>query len=177
MTSMAEPPHGRGEETGGGTAPRETAHHETVADEQALAALARRLAVALPARALLALEGDLGAGKTTFAKALAAAVGVDPADVVSPTFGLVHVHPVPPRPGGPQRIVHADFYRLAGAGDLAEIGWEEATAGDCWVVVEWPSRAAAALCPDRLDVSIRIDSPVARTLVFTPRGRFSPGPW
>jgi len=150
---------------------------ERVADEAALAGVARRLAAALPARAFVALEGDLGAGKTTFAKALAAATGVDPTDVVSPTFGLVHVHPVPARPGGPRRIVHADFYRLAGVGDLAEIGWEDATAGDSWTLVEWPSRAAAALPPDRLDVAIRIDSPTARTLSFTPRGRFRPGPW
>jgi len=166
---------------GGGSAPGRTAAEGgravRVADEGALADLARRLAASLPARACLALEGDLGAGKTTFAKALAAAVGVDPAAVVSPTFGLVHVHAVPPRPGGPGRIVHADFYRLAGAGDLAEIGWDDATAGDAWTLVEWPSRAAAALPADRLDVSIRIDAPTVRTLTFTPRGRFRQGPW
>jgi tRNA threonylcarbamoyl adenosine modification protein YjeE len=154
---------------GGGT--------ERVADEAGLRAVARRLARTLPPRALLALHGDLGAGKTTFVKAMAAAAGVDPADVVSPTFGLVHVHAVPPRPGGPERIVHADFYRLGGAADLHEIGWEDATAGACWVFVEWPSRAEEALWPDRLDVEISVAGETARSLEFTPRGGFPAGPW
>ena len=116
-----------------------------VPDEAAVAPLAARLAAALPARAFVALSGDLGAGKTTLVKAIAAAVGIDPAEVVSPTFGLIHVHEVPPRDGGPRRLVHADLYRLSGPGDLEEIGWEEATAGPVWVFVEWPERAGAAL--------------------------------
>ena len=148
-----------------------------VPDEAALAPLARRLVAALPPRAFVALEGDLGAGKTTFVKAVAAAIGIDPTDVVSPTFGLIHVHDVPAAhdqaaPEVPERLVHADLYRLSGAGDLAEIGWEDATAGQCWVFVEWPSRAADALPADRLDISIIIDSETARTFQFTPRGHF-----
>jgi len=150
----------------------------TVPDEVALAPLARRLAAALPPRAVVALEGDLGAGKTTFVKAIAAAIGIDPSEVVSPTFGLIHVHGLPaasdrPTPDGPERLVHADLYRLAGAGDLAEIGWEDATAGRCWVFVEWPSRAAEALPADRLDIAISIDSETARTFRLTPRGSFA----
>ena len=66
-----------------------------VPDEAALAPLARRLVAALPPRALVTLVGDLGAGKTTFVKAVAAAMGIDPTEVVSPTFGLIHVHDVP----------------------------------------------------------------------------------
>jgi len=149
-----------------------------VPDEAALAPLARRLVAVLPARAIIALEGDLGAGKTTFVKAVAAALGIDPTDVVSPTFGLIHVHDVPaahrrPTAEMPERLVHADLYRLSGAGDLAEIGWEDATAGRCWVFVEWPSRAADALPADRLDIAISIDSETARTFQFTPRGDFA----
>jgi len=149
-----------------------------VPDEAALAPLARRLAAALPARAFVALEGDLGAGKTTFVKAVAAAIGIDPTDVVSPTFGLIHVHDVPaahdrPTPELPERLVHADLYRLVGPGDLAEIGWDDATAGRCWVFVEWPSRAPKALPAGRLDIAITIDSETARTLSFTPRGAFT----
>jgi tRNA A37 threonylcarbamoyladenosine biosynthesis protein TsaE len=162
----------------------------TVPDEAALAPLARRLVAALPSRAFVALEGDLGAGKTTFVKAVAAAMGIDPAEVVSPTFGLIHVHDVPhallpdaatahdrPTSQSPKRVVHADLYRLAGAGDLAEIGWEDATAGRCWVFVEWPSRAADALPADRLDITISIDSETARTFQFTPRGDFTLMAW
>ncbi|MFM1997421.1 MAG: tRNA ((37)-N6)-threonylcarbamoyltransferase complex ATPase subunit type 1 TsaE [Planctomycetota bacterium] len=144
-----------------------------IRDEAAVAPLAARLAAALPARAFIALSGDLGAGKTTLVKAVAAAVGLDPAEVVSPTFGLIHVHAVPPREGGPRRLVHADLYRLSGAADLEEIGWDEATAGPVWVFVEWPERAAAALPPDRLDLTIGIDSETGRTLSFMPRGGFA----
>ena len=154
----------------------------TVPDEPALVPLARRLMAALPSRAFVALEGDLGAGKTTFVKAVAAAIGIDPTEVVSPTFGLIHVHDVPaahdrPTREVPERLVHADLYRLSGAGDLAEIGWEDATAGRCWVFVEWPSRAADALPADRLDIAIHIDSETARTFRFTPRGDFTLATW
>ena len=153
-----------------------------VPDEAALAPLARRLVAALPPRAFVALEGDLGAGKTTFVKAVAAAIGIDPTEVVSPTFGLIHVHDVPaahdrPTSQSPKRLVHADLYRLAGAGDLAELGWEDATSGRCWVFVEWPSRAADALPADRLDITISIDSETARTFQFTPRGGFTLMAW
>jgi tRNA threonylcarbamoyl adenosine modification protein YjeE len=153
-----------------------------VPDEAALAPLARRLVAALPPRAFVALEGDLGAGKTTFVKAVAAALGIDPTEVVSPTFGLIHVHDMPAANGQPTRetparLVHADLYRLSGAGDLAEIGWEDATAGRCWVFVEWPSRAPKALPADRLDIAISIDSETGRTFRFTPRGIFTLATW
>lgn len=161
-------------------------HIEVVPDEATLAPLARRLVAALPARAFVTLEGDLGAGKTTFVKAVAAAIGIDPTDVVSPTFGLIHVHDLlndlqphlsaahdRPQNEMPGRLVHADLYRLSGAGDLADIGWEDATAGRCWVFVEWPSRAADALPTDRLDITIEIDSETGRTFRLTPRGDFT----
>jgi tRNA threonylcarbamoyl adenosine modification protein YjeE len=141
-----------------------------VGDEQALGRLAARLAAVLPSRALVTLAGDLGAGKTTFVKAVAAAVGLDPADVTSPTFGLIHVHQPPAAAGRPERIVHADMYRLADSRELAETGWDDAIAGAGWVFVEWPERVAAALPAERLDLGIGIDSPSARTLTFRGRG-------
>ena len=95
----------------------------SIATEADLAPLARALAAALPFRACVALTGDLGAGKTTFVKAFAAAVGIDPTEVVSPTFGLVHEHPSPTG-----ILLHADMYRLAGADDLHELGWDDAVA-------------------------------------------------
>jgi len=149
----------------------------TVADERALIPLATRLAAALPDRAFIALEGDLGAGKTTFVKAMAAAMGVDPTTVVSPTFGLIHVHAVPEREPGPHRLVHADFYRLTSRAELAETGWDDATCGRCWSFVEWPQRIAGALPADRLDVTIRIDSETGRTFTFTPRGGLHLAAW
>lgn len=136
-----------------------------VADEAALAPLARRLVSVLPRPAFVALHGDLGAGKTTFVKALAAASGIDPTEVISPTFGLVHEHAGPV--GG---LLHADMYRLTGPDALPEIGWDDAVARATWVLVEWPERIADALPADRLDVLIAIDSPTARTLRFIGHG-------
>ena len=92
-------------------------------------------------------------------------MGIDPAEVVSPTFGLVHEHPS--RAG---MLLHADLYRLAGPDDLHEVGWQDAVARATWVFVEWPERIGAALPTDRLDVAITIDSPTARTITFAGRG-------
>jgi len=148
-------------------------------DEAALPAVAGRLAAALPPTAFVALRGDLGAGKTTLVKAVAAVLGIDPAEVVSPTFGLIHVHECPPAMAGtaadrqhcgPVHLVHADLYRLSGPADLAETGWEDATAGAGWVFAEWPERIEAALPVERIDLAITIDGPTARTLSLTGRG-------
>lgn len=133
--------------------------------EAALGPLAARLAAVLPDRAFVALRGDLGAGKTTLVKAVAAAAGLDPSDVVSPTFGLIHEHR-----HGRVRLVHADMYRITNADELRETGWEDAVSGPGWVFVEWPERIAAFLPADRLDVAITVDSPAARTLAFASRG-------
>ncbi len=140
-----------------------------VPNEAALGRLAARIAAALPRRAFVALEGDLGAGKTTFVKHVAAASGIDPADVVSPTFGLIHSHE------GPHgRLVHADFYRLSSGVELRETGWEDALTGEpgrnCHVFVEWPGRISSDLPTERLDLAIAIDSETGRTLTFQARG-------
>lgn len=145
----------------------------TISDEADLAQFATRLAACLPAHAFVALHGDLGAGKTTLVKAVAAAVGIDPADVVSPTFGLIHLYDAPAaRP--PIHIVHADLYRLTGLDDLREIGWDDATAARpqarVWTFVEWPERIADALPAERLDIEITITSETGRRLTLTPRG-------
>jgi tRNA threonylcarbamoyl adenosine modification protein YjeE len=143
-----------------------TTFTHAVPDESALPCLAAAVAAALPARAFVALHGDLGAGKTTFVKGIAAALGIDPTTVISPTFGLIHVH------DGPcGRLLHADMYRLADPAELHETGWDDAVAAADVSCVEWPERIAAALPADRLDVSIAIDSPTARTFTFTGRGR------
>jgi len=148
-----------------------------VPSESALESFAAALAKLLPPQAFVALYGDLGAGKTTLVKAIAAAAGIDPTEGVSPTFGLIHEYqgcgyrsPAPDSDPAPRRIVHADMYRLPDAAALHETGWDDATAGDCWVFVEWPERIAAALPANRLDIEISIDSPTARTLVLEGRG-------
>ncbi|HEV8630639.1 MAG TPA: tRNA (adenosine(37)-N6)-threonylcarbamoyltransferase complex ATPase subunit type 1 TsaE [Thermoanaerobaculia bacterium] len=91
------------------------------------------LAELLPDRALL-LTGDLAAGKTVLAQGVAAALGIDPAEVQSPTFTLVREHQ---GPGG--RLLHLDLYRLEPA-EAAGLGLEELLAAPAIKVVEWAER-------------------------------------
>ena len=147
--------------------PEPDATRVACSDEGAVARFASRLAAALPPTVMLAIEGDLGAGKTTFVKKLAAAVGIDPAEVTSPTFTLVQLHEVPPRADAqplPPRLMHMDAYRLSGLDDLATIGWEEMLAAPGWLAVEWPGRIAAALPHDRIELQIEITGESSRTL-------------
>jgi len=99
------------------------------------------------------LSGDLGAGKTTFARALIRRlVGDSDLETPSPTFTLMQVYETPDFP-----IVHADLYRVKDAGELAELGWDEAAEG-ALVLVEWAERAGSALSPDRLDIALYADA-------------------
>ncbi|MFH1059308.1 MAG: tRNA (adenosine(37)-N6)-threonylcarbamoyltransferase complex ATPase subunit type 1 TsaE [Pseudomonadota bacterium] len=104
---------------------------------EATVALGRAIGLLLVAGDVLLLKGELGAGKTTLARGLAAGLGVDPAYVItSPTFTLLNVYP------GRLDFYHADLYRLAGAeADELEL-IEQAAAGV--LAVEWPEMAAAA---------------------------------
>lgn len=107
-----------------------------LADEAATEALARRLAAALPERTAgltLLLQGDLGAGKSTFARALIRALGHAGA-VPSPTYTLVEPYDLP------RGIVyHVDLYRVSSEDELRYLGWTELDAG--FRIVEWPDRA------------------------------------
>lgn len=100
---------------------------------------------------LILLRGDLGAGKTTLVKGIAAALGAADADgVTSPTFTLVHEYK-----GRKVRIFHLDLYRLVTEAELENIGvWEIADAGDALVLVEWGERFASLVA--RADAEIAI---------------------
>ena len=100
--------------------------------------LAKKLATELKPGDVVCLEGDLGAGKTTFTQGLAAALGV-PGRVTSPTFCIVQEH------RGPWLLVHMDLYRLHGEDDVIAIGWEDYLAEGAILVVEWPERAGALI--------------------------------
>lgn len=116
-------------------------------DEAGVVRLAELLALKIRSGDVIALSGDLGAGKTTLARALIGAVLRDSsAEVPSPTFSL-HQAYVSQR----LTIAHFDFYRLSGAQDAAELGFEDA-AQDGAVIVEWPERAAALLPEARIEV-------------------------
>lgn len=97
-------------------------------------ALGRRLAGDLAPDGALLLTGDLGAGKTVLVRGIAAGLGLDPAEIQSPTFTLVREHD-----GREARLVHADLYRLE-PGEVDAIGLEETLAGPGVKVVEWAER-------------------------------------
>src|SRR5271157_2154597 len=121
-------------------------------DEAELLAFAAAQAAWLEPGDFVALSGELGAGKTTFARALIRALAEAPdLEAPSPTFTLMQVYDAPRGP-----VVHADFYRLRSAVELDNIGWDEALTGAI-AIVEWAERIPAALPADRLEVSIRFD--------------------
>ena len=97
-------------------------------------AIAVRLAAELQPGAVLLLSGDLGAGKTAFTKGLAEGLGLDPAEVTSPTFTLVHEYR-----GGRLPLVHVDLYRLEKV-DLDELGMDADLANQGVLAIEWSDR-------------------------------------
>jgi tRNA threonylcarbamoyladenosine biosynthesis protein TsaE len=107
------------------------------------------LGASLQAPAIVALRGELGAGKTTLAQAIARGAGVRD-DVTSPTFALVHEYA-----GGMATVYHLDLYRIAGPADLTNLGWDDIVNADAIVLIEWPERAGARLPRERLDVTLR----------------------
>jgi tRNA threonylcarbamoyladenosine biosynthesis protein TsaE len=134
--------------------------HVTFAEEETrnLAAnLARRLAPG----SIVLLEGELGAGKTAFVKGLAAGLGLDPEDVSSPSFALVHEY----GPAGKAPVlVHADLYRVREGASIEDLGLEER--GSAILAVEWPR---PPLTPRRAwRVSIALGEGGARRIDLAP---------
>lgn len=120
-------------------------------DEQATARFAVDIACVLEPGDLVTLSGDLGAGKTTFARALIRHLAADDTiEVPSPSFTLLQSYELPRF-----ALVHADLYRLSGPGELSEIGFDDLPE-DTVVLMEWPDRAAGLLPPNRLDVSFTL---------------------
>jgi tRNA threonylcarbamoyl adenosine modification protein YjeE len=119
-----------------------------LADEAATGRLGEDLAMALKPGDVLALRGDLGAGKSTLARALLRALADDAGlEVPSPTFTLVQGYDTP------LPVHHFDLYRLADASELDELGFEEALASGA-ALVEWPERAAGRLPQTALTVEL-----------------------
>jgi tRNA threonylcarbamoyladenosine biosynthesis protein TsaE len=119
---------------------------ETASPEETLA-LGERLAPLLVPGDVLALYGDLGAGKTHLVKGIARGLGADPEDVSSPTFTLVNEYATRDAEGAPLPLYHLDAYRIERLRELEEIGAEELLHGDGLCVVEWPERMEPLLPP------------------------------
>ncbi len=145
-----------------------TTIHALALDETGLQRLAALIGLELGRGETIALRGDLGAGKTTFARAaIRALIGDDEAEVPSPTFSLVQTYDTPRG-----AIAHCDLYRISDASEAAELGLEEALARGA-LLVEWPERAPGLLPDDRLEVAIEeIDGGARRRVVFTGEGHW-----
>ena len=156
--------------------------------------LGRRLGQLAVAGDVIALDGELGAGKTQFVRGLAQGMGLDAAHVSSPTFVIMHEYtPEPPEAAEDEHgntldddlqrpvLVHIDAYRLTGPDDLASVGFDEELRDGAVVAVEWASRlmdlpggapGAGVLGDDRLHVRIEHGGNDTRRFTLTPHGRW-----
>lgn len=133
-----------------------------LADEAATARVAAALAALAQAGDVIALAGDLGTGKTAFARAFVRALTDPDEEVPSPTFTLTQTYDA-----DDLTIWHFDLYRLERPEDALELGIEDAFA-DGVSLIEWPDRLGRLLPPDRLDVTLaRGAAPGARRITFS----------
>ena len=124
----------------------------------------REIARTLDPDAVVHLVGDLGAGKTFIARAIAAELGADPHDVASPSFAIVHEYP---RTGAPP-IIHIDGYRLSeNRREWLEIGIPEKLAGPGVKLIEWPKREFEEFEDAHVEVTIRVREDGAREITVS----------
>ena len=129
--------------------------------EEETAAVARELASDLKASDVILLSGNLGAGKTAFVRGLAAGLGIDPEEVSSPTFTLVHEYR-----GGRLTLYHADLYRLEKVA-TEDLGLEEMGISDGVLAIEWPDRLSHTLAGARA-VQIEMVDETTRRITLSP---------
>ena len=110
---------------------------------------------------VVALAGDLGAGKTTLAQAICRGFGVAD-EVTSPTYALVHEYHAPRG-----TVYHLDLYRLEHEAELTNLGWDDIVAADALVIVEWPERAGTRLPPGHVPIDLEhlVDDGARRVLL------------
>ena len=108
----------------------------------------RKLAEKLPGGSVVAMYGDLGAGKTAFVRGMAKGMGLS-CRVSSPTFTIVNEYP------GRIPLYHFDMYRLADSDALFDIGWEDYLAGGGVCAVEWSEQLEDAMPPESVRVSFQ----------------------
>ena len=125
-------------------------------------ALGEKLAAELPAKAVVLLIGNLGAGKTTLAKGIVKGLGaVQPDEVSSPTFTLIHEY-------GP-RVYHVDLYRLDRDEQVATLGLDEIFDRRAVVLIEWGERFPKLMPEDRIEIRLRVTGENSREVEFRPR--------
>ncbi len=122
-------------------------------------ALGAKLAAALPGGSVVAMYGDLGAGKTAFVRGMARGMGLQ-ARVSSPTFTIVNEYL------GQRELIHFDMYRLSGADELFDIGWEDYLARGAVCAVEWSENVEDAFFGDEIRVRIEKLSDTERKITI-----------
>ena len=122
--------------------------------------LGQALAAALPAGAVIALNGTLGAGKTRLVQAVAEALGIDRHEVVSPTFVLLQEH------HGEKSIYHVDAYRIRDDDEFMQLGMDEYFAAGGLVFIEWAERVANSLPAGYFIVAIEVTSETSRQMTI-----------
>ena len=124
----------------------------------------RRLADALPPNQIVALSGDLGAGKTTFVKGIGMSLGMDPDEITSPTFTIYAIHQ------GRMQLLHVDGYRLSGADSLHDLMLEEFLRDPWMIAMEWPERGLLEwMEPDCWRLDFRRNAQCAATISLAER--------
>ena len=114
-----------------------------------LIAWGRRMGAQAQPPLIIAMFGQLGAGKTTLAAAICAGYGVRD-EVTSPTFALVHTYDAPR-----SLVHHLDLYRLESPRELQNIGWDDVVAANPLVIIEWPERAGELLPEQHIPIELR----------------------
>ncbi|HLA84240.1 MAG TPA: tRNA (adenosine(37)-N6)-threonylcarbamoyltransferase complex ATPase subunit type 1 TsaE [Thermoguttaceae bacterium] len=135
-------------------------------NEERTRILGAALAAALPAGGVVSLCGTLGAGKTRLVQAVAVACGTNPADVVSPTFVLIHEY------RGRRPVYHVDAYRVRDEDEFEQLGPDEYFEGEGITLVEWADRVERCMPRDRLDVLIEVTGEQSRRFTVRALGRF-----
>jgi tRNA threonylcarbamoyladenosine biosynthesis protein TsaE len=121
--------------------------------------LGERLGKLLKPGDVIALSGDLGAGKTTLTRGIAQGMGVQ-ADIHSPTFTLIHEHP------GPVPLYHIDLYRLSSVQEAEFIGIDDYIYSDGVTIIEWAETIESILPRERLDIQLNMTGDTDRELVL-----------
>jgi tRNA threonylcarbamoyladenosine biosynthesis protein TsaE len=132
-----------------GTPPAVPAVTAAELTESELISWGERIGREVEAPVVIALRGDLGAGKSTLARAVARGAGVE-GSIPSPTFNLLFRYDA----GRGRSVVHLDLYRLTDPEEVWELGWSELPEPNEIVLIEWPERAEALLPAPRWDVSL-----------------------
>jgi len=127
-----------------------------------LSTAAEKIISSIPKHSILCLNGNMGAGKTTFIKALVKQLG-GKEQAYSPTFGIVNEYRYP---NGDLLGYHFDFYRLNDPEEALDLGLEEYLAEDVWVFIEWPEKVGALLPKECIDLHLKILDPVTRELTL-----------